>query len=135
MKARIVTTIPERVLLFAIDKTVKEKLDGILKQLDIQSYTVTDRELGQDVGYLAGFHGFQEKPMSDVVPPASEGVLCRCGMSSQRIDRFIKTLKEHQIDIPIKATVTATNQSWSFGTLVEELNREHKAILKQQNSR
>lgn len=73
--------------------------------------------------------------MSDVVPPASEGVLCMCGMSSQRIDRFIKTLKEYQIDIPIKATVTATNQKWSFGALVEELNREHKAILKQQNSR
>lgn len=30
MKARIVTKIPERVLLFAIDKTVQEKLNGIL---------------------------------------------------------------------------------------------------------
>ena len=56
-------------------------------------------------------------------------------MSSQRIDCFIKTLKEYQIDIPIKATITATNQKWSFGALVEELNREHEAILKQQNSR
>ena len=135
MKARIVTKISERVLLFAIDNTVKAKLDVILQQLDIQSHTVTDGELGQDVGYLAGFHGFQEKPMSDVVPPTSEGVLCMCGMSSQRIDRLIKTLKEHQIDIQIKATVTATNQKWSFGALVEELNREHEAIVKQQNSR
>ena len=46
-------------------------------------------------------------------------MMCMCGMSSQRIDRLIKTLKEHQIDIPIKATVTATNQKWSFGALVE----------------
>ena len=61
MKARIVTKIPERVLLFAIDKTVQEKLNGILQKLDIQSHTVINRELGQDVGYLAGFHGFQEK--------------------------------------------------------------------------
>ena len=135
MKARIVTKISERVLLFAIDNTVKARLEVILQQLDIQSHTVTEGELGQDVGYLAGFHGFQEKPMSDVVPPTSEGVLCMCGMSSQRIDRLIKTLKEHQIDIPIKATVTATNQKWSFGALVEELNREHEAIVKQQNSR
>ena len=135
MKARIVTKISERVLLFAIDNTVKAKLEVILQQLDIQSHTVTEGELGQDVGYLAGFHGFQEKPMSDVVPSTSEGVLCMCGMSSQRIDRLIKTLKEHQIDIPIKATVTATNQKWSFGALVEELNREHEAIVKQQNSR
>ena len=135
MKARIVTKISERVLLFAIDNTVKAKLEVILQQLDIQSHTVTDGELGQDVGYLAGFHGFQEKSMSDDVPPTSEGVLCMCGMSSQRIDRLIKTLKEHQIDIPIKATVTATNQKWSFGALVEELNREHEAIVKQQNSR
>ena len=135
MKARIVTKISERVLLFAIDNTVTAKLEVILQQLDIQSHTVTDGELGQDVGYLAGFHGFQEKSMSDVVPLTSEGVLCMCGMSSQRIDRLIKTLKEHQIDIPIKATVTATNQKWSFGALVEELNREHEAIVKQQNSR
>ena len=58
-----------------------------------------------------------------------------CGMPSKRVDCLLKNLKEHQIDIPIKATVTATNQKWSFGALVEELNREHKAILKQQNSR
>ena len=56
MKARIVTKIPERVLLFAIDKTVQEKLNGILQKLDIQSHTVINRELGQDVGYLPGFH-------------------------------------------------------------------------------
>lgn len=135
MKAHIVTKIPERVLLFAIDKTVKAQLDSVLKQLSIESYTVTDQELGQDVGYLAGFHGFQEKPISDAAPPVSEGVLCMCGMSSQRIDQFIKTLKEHQIHIPIKATVTASNQKWSFGALVEELNKEHRAILKQQKNR
>ena len=41
MKARIVTKISERVLLFAIDNTVKAKLDVILTQLDIQSHTVT----------------------------------------------------------------------------------------------
>ena len=33
MKARIVTKIPERVLLFAIDKTVQEKLNGILQMI------------------------------------------------------------------------------------------------------
>ena len=131
MKARIVTKIPERVLLFAIDKTVQEKLNGILQKLDIQSHTVINRELGQDVGYLAGFHGFQEKPMSDVVPPASEGVLCMCGMSSQRIDRFIKTLKEYQIDIPIKATVTATNQKWSIGRRIESRTRSDFKTTKQ----
>ena len=58
MKARIVTKISERVLLFAIDNTVKAKLEVILQQLDIQSHTVTDGELGQDVGYLAGLNGF-----------------------------------------------------------------------------
>ena len=118
MKARIVTKIPERVLLFAIDKTVQEKLNGILQKLDIQSHTVINRELGQDVGYLAGFHGFQEKPMSDVVPPASEGVLCMCGMSSQRIDRFIKTLKEYQIDIPIESRTRS-----DFKTTKQSINQ------------
>ncbi|MBS5343349.1 MAG: DUF3783 domain-containing protein [Clostridium sp.] len=135
MKARIITKIPERVLLFAIDNTVKAQLEDILNQMDIQSHTVSDCELGQDVGYLAGFHGFQEKKVSDITPPTSEGILCMCGMPSKRVDCLLKNLKEHQIDIPIKATVTATNQKWSFGALVEELNREHKAILKQQNSR
>lgn len=135
MKARIITKIPERVLLFAIDNTVKAQLEDILNQMDIQSHTVSDCELGQDVGYLAGFHGFQEKKVSDITPPTSEGILCMCGMPSKRVDCLLKNLKEHQIDIPIKAAVTATNQKWSFGALVEELNREHKAILKQQNSR
>ncbi|MFR1214012.1 MAG: hypothetical protein ACLSCV_03960 [Acutalibacteraceae bacterium] len=69
--------ISERVLLFAIDNTVKAKLEVILQQLDIQSHTVTEGELGQDVGYLAGFHGFQEKPMSDVVLLRQKGY-CAC---------------------------------------------------------
>ena len=135
MKAHIVTKISERVLLFAIDNAVKSQLDTVLKQFSIASHTVADHELGQDVGYLAGFQGFQEKQASAVTSPASHGVLCMCGMSSQRMDQLIKAMKEHQINIPIKATVTAVNQKWSFGELVSELNREHEAIVKQQKIR
>ena len=46
MKARIVTKISERVLLFAIDNTVKAKLEVILQQLDIQSHTVFPPPVG-----------------------------------------------------------------------------------------
>ena len=135
MKARIVTEIPERALLFSIKETVRPQLEAVLEELAVEARTVERHELGQDVGYLAGFHGFEKKPDFTGTPPESEGVLCMCGMSGRRMDRLLKALQERQIEVPIKAAVTAANQRWSFAALAEELNREHRAVLKQKQAR
>ncbi|MGI5896401.1 MAG: DUF3783 domain-containing protein [Oscillospiraceae bacterium] len=135
MKAHIVSPIPERVLVYAVEQELRPKLTTVLQRLSIEEYIVSDLDLAQDVGYLAGFPGFASKEEAVSAPPACGGVLCMCGISNQRMNLLLKSLREEEIVIPLKAMVTATNQRWSFVKLIEELSKEHQAILQQKKEK
>ena len=135
MKAHIVSPIPERVLLYAVDEKIRPKLSAVLQRLSIEECIVTDLDLAQDVGYLAGFPGFVSKEEAVTAPPACGGVLCMCGISNQRMNLLLKSLREEGSAVPLKAMVTATNQRWSFVKLIEELSKEHQAILQQKKEK
>lgn len=131
MKARVTTKIPERVLSFQLEEALQQRLSMVLQQLGIQEYQVTPEELSQQVGYLAGFPGFGKRADAPAASPVCGGVLCMCGISSARMNTLLKALREHEIEIPLKAAVTATNQHWSFARLIEELSKEYEAFQRQ----
>lgn len=127
MKARIVEKTPERVLTFAVQEPERPGLTAVLKKLAIEERIVTEEELGQEVGYLAGLPGFSKKEAVQAAP-ACDGVLCMCGFSDGRMDTLLKNLRGAGVNIPIKAVLTATNRYWRFGELIEELAKEHEAM-------
>lgn len=135
MKAHIVSQIPERVLVYAVEEEVQARLSAVLQELSIEEYVVSSEDLAQDVGYLAGFPGFAKKEGVSFASTACDGVLCMCGISNARMNHLLKALREKSVSIPLKAMVTATNQRWSFGKLIEELSKEHQAILQQQKEK
>ena len=128
MKAHVVTQVPKRVLLYAIEQAKQAELSAVLQKLSIEEYTLSADELGQDVGYLAGFPGFVKKESALCEPPHCNGVMCMCGLSNVLMDELLNALKENEISIPLKAIVTATNQNWSFDELIRELIKEREAI-------
>ena len=130
MKAHIAAKVPERALSYAVEPAMQPLLSAVLKALSIEEYSVSPDELGQKVGYLAGFPGFSETEEHPAAPSCG-GVLCMCGMSSARMDELLKALRTNGVSVPIKAMATAMNQSWSFAELVTELIKEHEAILAQ----
>ena len=137
MKAHVIAPIQERVLSFAIDGAVQPQLSQILQELSIEERPVTMEELGQDVGYLAGFPGFdrKENTAASEILPSCGGVICLCGISNKRMNALLEALNSKKIIIPLKAMVTATNQKWSFAELIKELSREHAAFQKQGNAK
>ncbi len=131
MKSRVVAPTSELVLSYGIDSIIQPQLSEVLESLNIKERWITDEKLNQQVGYLAGFPSFEQG--EEAVNGSTvncQGMICMCGLSSARMNVLLKTLREKGIIIPIKASVTATNQHWSFQKLLEELNKEHDAIAK-----
>ncbi len=128
MKSHVISPVPERVLSYGIDEAVQPLLSAVLQEFSIEERCVSPQELGQEVGYLAGFPGFEKKEETTGEQLSCGGVICFCGISNARINTLLKTLNEKKALIPLKAVVTATNQRWSFSKLIEELLKENRAI-------
>lgn len=128
MKSHVISPVPERVLSYGIDEAVQPLLSAVLQEFSIEERCVFPQELGQEVGYLAGFPGFEKKEETTGEQLSCGGVICFCGISNARINTLLKTLNEKKALIPLKAVVTATNQRWSFLKLIEELLKENRAI-------
>ena len=112
MKAHIAAP-PVRVLTYGLDDPTQEGLANVLDKLKIPQRKVDPRELGEMVGFLAGF---------------PSGVLCISGLSGAKLDRLLQALRQEGVSIPLKAVVTPTNQRWTFLQLIQELQREHEAV-------
>ena len=52
-----------------------------------------------------------------------------CGFSNKRMDELLDLLRREDIRIPLRAKMTETNKNWSFGAWIEELSREHEAVI------
>lgn len=129
MRAHVIKA-PELVLTYGIDLKTREKLSAVLQGLFLPERRILPEETAQQVGYLAGYQGFQKREGEDKTAAPCDGALCLSGLSSSRIDVLLKALREEKIEIPLKAVVTPMNQTWSFEKLIEELEKEHKEILK-----
>lgn len=123
----------ERVLTYILDDTTAATLSLILEKMSVEEYRVPANKLGQKVGVLAGYTGFEGTQCEDGFS-VGESMLCMCGLSSGRVNQLLEQLRENHIDIPLKAVVTATNQNWSFARLAEALQEERKALA-QKNAR
>ena len=55
-------------------------------------------------------------------------------MSRQQADRFLSSLKQAKISLPLKAVVTPTNVRWDAVTLHRELSREHEAFMNHESA-
>ena len=55
-------------------------------------------------------------------------------MSRQQADRFLSSLKQAKISLPLKAVVTPTNVRWDALTLHRELSREPEAFMNHESA-
>ncbi|MBQ7980412.1 MAG: DUF3783 domain-containing protein, partial [Oscillospiraceae bacterium] len=52
------------------------------------------------------------------------------GIEGKRLDLLLKAIRAAGLNIPLKAIVTATNQSKSVEWLLDELKKEHEAMTR-----
>ncbi len=129
MKARIIPTIPETVLSYNIgDK--KEALEKAAASLNMKHIEIPLDKAGENLGFLAGYSGFVSN--GTAAAAAGECVIFS-GISGKRLDLLLKAMRGAGLDIPLKAVVTAHNQSKSVEWLLGELAKEHEAMTKAQS--
>lgn len=118
---------PEKVLLWDLEMP---SLFSLLADYQISYRVITPEELRETVGYLAGFPGFMK---SQEAAPAAVGTLLptliMAGFTSARMNLLLSALRGAKLQIPLKATVTVTNQFWTVEKLIGELSKERAAIL------
>lgn len=131
MKARMIPTIPETVLSYNIgDK--KEALEKAAASLNMKHTEIPLDKAGESLGFLAGYNGFASN--GTAVSAEGECVIFS-GISGKRLDMLLKAMRGAGLNIPLKAVVTAHNQSQSVVWLLEELAKEHEAVTKAKGGR
>lgn len=130
MKSRIIPTIPETVLSYKIGEKAAD-LKKAADSLNIKHTVIPDDSAGESIGFLAGYSGF----VSNGSKICADGeCIIFSGINNKRLDLLLKAMREKKLEIPLKAVVTQHNQSKSVVWLLEELAKEHKAILKEQKN-
>lgn len=126
MKARIPTQkLPPLVLTYGFSGERKEKLSALLQELSLPERVIAPEEVGQTVGYLAGYPGFSMQEAA--APAALEGeCLLLSSLGDKQVDQLLAGLRRAGLSIPLKALTTPTNQKWSFVQLVEHLEEERR---------
>lgn len=125
MKSRIIPTLPETVLSYNIGDERAEALSAVTVASGMKHIIIPLDKAGESVGYLAGFAGFS--PNDSGITAHGECVIFS-GIEGKRLDGVLKAMRAAGIVIPLKAVVTAHNQSQSVQWLIEELSKEHEAM-------
>lgn len=127
MRSRIIPTVPETVLSYNLGEK-ESLLEEAAASLNMKHTKILSDKAGEPIGFLAGYGGF----VSNGVSVTAEGeCVIFSGISSKRLDALLKAMREKGLDIPLKAVVTQHNQSKSLKWLLEELEKERKAIEEQ----
>lgn len=129
MKSRINTrvTIKPKIIGYCLDDAKKDILMNIAQELNTDICFVGTESAGERVGYIAQINGITRTGNKIENPPECE-VLIMSGLKSTVIDKVLKALKSNNISIDLKCTVTPVNQNWELYRLIEELQKEHKAM-------
>lgn len=125
MKSRIIPTLPETVLSYNLDSERAEALSKVTEASGIKHTIIPLDKAGESVGYLAGFAGFSSN--GSAMTAEGECVIFS-GIDGKRLDAVLKAMRAAGIVIPLKAIVTAHNQSQSVKWLIEELTKEHARL-------
>ncbi len=124
MKSRIISTIPEQVIIYNLD-ALTGQIEKITSQMNIKLTVADKSSAGESLGYLAGFGGFVSNGSSE---STDEGCMVFSGLSGKRLDALLAAFRKAEVNVPYKAVITASNQSWSIKKLLGELVKEREKL-------
>ncbi|NLZ45761.1 MAG: DUF3783 domain-containing protein [Clostridiales bacterium] len=128
MKARI-SQPKEQVLFYNIDKQKSDELLKLMNEYSIEFNEIKEDMCGQTLGYLLKWNGFEENNdlFSNSNPVDSE-CLIFCRIDRSKMNNLLSEIRKRNLNVDLKAGVTASNQSWKFHDLLLELQREHNKL-------
>lgn len=113
----------EKVLLISVNVMKTQQIAGVCDKLGISLQSVPEGDKQYTLGYLAKIPGIAKYPKKKEMPSLSNPeIMIFSGLSSQRLDLFLKEMKTASIaTIRLKAVITPFNIIWSVHRLEKEL--------------
>lgn len=103
-------------------------ISGVCARFGLRVVQVDRSQVGESVGFLAGYQGFPPKTGAETEPPPQDRVLVFCETDGGLLDDVLEALKSANAPRSLKAVLTGSNAAWSFARLSRELSREHRAM-------
>ena len=101
-----------------------ESLRAICRRYKAKLHTVTPEEAGETVAALLGLEPLHHAQSGHSTEQAA---ILFSGLD-RHIQGILDALRAAEVEIPLKALATPTNRGWSFAALLDELEKEHKAM-------
>lgn len=126
------------VLVYEMETGKRRQLKAVMSPLGISVREVLPSQYASTIGELA--LGKKQNGMPSANIPYGSGpviatqtigeMIVFSGVASDEMDSVLNALKQAELQIPLKATVTMYNVSWTGYALYKELAREHKQMQK-----
>ena len=117
-------------LLYHFEPEREAAVREALRSCKVPARRVPDADIGQKIGYLAGWKGFKRTP-EDGGAPFAEEVLILQGVPGKLLDAILLRFEAEGLGrIRLKVVVTPYNALWTLRRLCETIQKEHGAMLK-----
>lgn len=128
MKARLLPSQQETVLLYRLNEGESAELQRILAQHRVLAREIPEESLGQTVAAFL----VKEEAVRGEGKPCADAVMLFSGVAANKQQELLRALRGEGVgrDV-IKAVVTPTNRSWTFEKLFQELAEEHARMTVQ----
>ena len=124
--------ISETVLLYGYgaDDPEGQSVQAVFNGLHILCREITQNDIGQSVGILAGLDvPSQAAATQEIAPDRIDKAMVFAGLTEQRLREVLPRLREAKAGTSgLKAMLTAHNQHWRFCDLLLELSKERAAF-------
>lgn len=134
----------KKILVYEMSDTRFEALKKTLRPLGVSVYKVAKSQYGDLIGELALGKAGQKAvgtvrshtnipgaaPIPAVGMPCIGEMLIFSGISGQEMDAVLAALRQADLVVPLKATVTMYNYSWNGYAIYQELSKEHRKFTK-----
>lgn len=120
----------ETVLLFEIqDKKMKTAITTALLPLKVKVKQVAPADYNKKLGVIAGTLPDTGEQESLAAESLSDSMMILCGIYGARLERILNSLRSRNVRLPYKAILTESNQEWTPVECLEELKKEHAALI------
>ena len=103
-------------------------LEGMAPAFGMKLLLVSPADAGRTVAQLLGEVEVKTTRTLVLEPGAYPPALVLANFKDKDADTLLDLMKQAQVNIPLKAVVTPTSNSWVFGDLLAHLQEEHTAF-------
>lgn len=119
----------ETVLFINFQDTEKlQKVKFAAIPLKLRLVRVEKADYSQTIGYLTGQKDMEENPEKYEGTDLEQEMLVFAGLSNQKLDELLKTMRKAGVRVNYKAILTETNCRWTVPELYHELAAEHETM-------